>query len=72
MGSLHRPNGFSIRDEVFLIKGDERIHINDFLSGKMNKAVPVAGGPNPPVQIVLVVDDVNASFSTIALLSFSI
>jgi VWFA-related protein len=30
------------------------------------EAVPVAGGPNPPVQIVLLVDDVNASFSTIA------
>jgi VWFA-related protein len=30
------------------------------------EAIPVAGKPNPPVQVVLLVDDVNASFSTIA------
>jgi Restriction endonuclease len=41
MQSLHRPGGIHLGDPVFMVKDQERIHFNEFMTARMNKAIPL-------------------------------
>jgi hypothetical protein len=44
--SLMRPGGIHQCDAVFMVKGQERVHFNRFLTERMNKSIPFANTPD--------------------------
>jgi hypothetical protein len=46
MQSLHRPGGIALVDPVFMVKNQERIHFNEFMTAHMNKAIPLKATPD--------------------------
>jgi hypothetical protein len=46
MQSLHRPGGIAVVDPVFMVKNQERIPFNEFMTAHMNKAIPLKDAPD--------------------------